>query len=59
MHISRQAYCLALLFHAFTIGMLAAQSPSGSAGDGPATQGIGLIRNDPGVYGGYTLISPL
>jgi hypothetical protein len=26
---------------------------------GPATQGIGLIRNDPGAYQGYTLISPM
>jgi hypothetical protein len=27
--------------------------------DGPATQGIGLIRNDPGAFAGYTLVSPL
>jgi hypothetical protein len=35
-----------------------AQTPPGS-GDGPATQGTGLIRNDPGAYQGYTLLSPL
>jgi hypothetical protein len=34
-----------------------AQTPA--AGTGPATQGIGLIRNDPGAYQGYTLLSPL
>ena len=35
-----------------------AQTPPAS-GDGPATQGTGLIRNDPGAYQGYTLLSPL
>ena len=35
-----------------------AQTPP-VAGDGPATQGTGLIRNDPGAYQGYTLLSPL
>jgi hypothetical protein len=29
------------------------------AQDGPATQGVGLIRNDPGAFQGYTLLSPL
>jgi hypothetical protein len=30
-----------------------------AANDGPATQGIGLIRNEPGAFQGYTLLSPL
>jgi hypothetical protein len=38
-------------FAAFT----AAQVPA----TGPATQGTGLIRNDPGAFQGYTLLSPL
>jgi hypothetical protein len=39
------------------IGFTLAQNPP--AGAGPATQGIGLIRNDPGAFVGYTLVSPL
>lgn len=27
--------------------------------DGPATQGVGLIRNETGAFAGYTLLSPL
>ena len=43
-----------------TIGVLLAQAPPPSiGGSGPATQGVGLIRNDPGAYQGYTLLSPL
>jgi hypothetical protein len=34
-----------------TVGIAVAQ--------GPAPQGVGLIRNDPGAFTGYTLISPL
>ena len=53
--------------HSFSIGILlllvtiatAGQNSPASTGDGPATQGIGLIRNDPGAYVGYTLLSPL
>jgi hypothetical protein len=41
------------------IGAAVAQNRSGSTVDGPATQGVGLIRNDPGAYAGYTLLSPL
>ena len=59
MKMRRQTLCVALLVPAFVIGILAAQTPSEAGGDGPATQGIGLIRNDPGAYAGYTLISPL
>jgi hypothetical protein len=41
-----------------TLAVGRAQTPP-VAGDGPATQGTGLIRNDPGAYQGYTLLSPL
>ena len=37
--------------------LLLAQAPP--AVQGPATEGVGLIRNDPGAYRGYTLLSPL
>jgi len=49
----------AAIFLLCSIGMTLAQTRSGSPGDGPATQGIGLIRNEPGAYTGYTLLSPL
>jgi len=39
------------------IGVVWAQNSPGAAG--PATQGVGLIRNDPGAFVGYTLLSPL
>ena len=38
-------------------GVFLAQGPPTASG--PATQGVGLIRNDPGAYQGYTLLSPL
>src|SRR6185295_12157659 len=50
---------LATLFLLGAIGATVAQTRSDSASDGPATQGIGLIRNEPGAYTGYTLLSPL
>jgi hypothetical protein len=34
------------------------QQPAAPTG-GPATTGVGLIRNDPGAFQGYTLLSPL
>jgi hypothetical protein len=34
-------------------------TPNPASGTGPATQGTGLIRNDPGAFQGYTLISPM
>lgn len=40
-------------------GSMLAQNRSTSSNDGPATQGVGLIRNESGAYAGYTLISPL
>src|SRR5262245_43203533 len=46
---------LALLL--FVIGA-AAQSPP-AVGGGPVPTGVGLIRNDPGAFQGYTLLSPL
>jgi hypothetical protein len=39
--------------------LLTALSVTLAQSDGPATQGVGLIRNDPGAYPGYTLLSPL
>ena len=38
-----------------TIGQ---ERPAPNSG-GPATTGVGLIRNDPGAFAGYTLLSPL
>jgi hypothetical protein len=35
------------------------QQPVSPAPSGPATTGFGLIRNDPGAFQGYTLVSPL
>jgi len=40
------------------MGIALAQNPPVS-NDGPATQGVGLIRNEPGALAGYTLVSPL
>src|SRR6185295_8609021 len=48
---SRRTVWLALTFVLGAIGIALAQ--------GPATQGVGLIRNDPGAFAGYTLVSPL
>ena len=45
------------VFSAFCITL--AQNRPINNGDGPATEGVGLIRNDPGTFAGYTLISPL
>ena len=36
-----------------------AQTPPAADRPGPAPEGVGLIRNDPGAYQGYTLLSPL
>lgn len=41
---------------ATTPAVVEAQTPPAT---GPATQGVGLIRNEPGAYQGYTLLSPL
>ena len=36
-----------------------AQNPAPATEDGPSVAGVGLIRNDPGAFQGYTLVSPL
>src|SRR6188768_2499255 len=41
-------------------GSRPAQAPvNNQSAGGPATQGLGLIRNAPGAFKGYTLVSPL
>jgi len=41
------------------VGAMSAQNPSANQpAAGPATDGLGLIRNAPGSYVGYTLVSP-
>jgi len=50
---------IAFMFVLWSIGVTIAQNPTVAPVTGPATQGVGLIRNDPGTYEGYTLISPL
>jgi len=41
-----------------SVAVLGQEKPAESGG-GPATTGVGLIRNDPGAFQGYTLLSPL
>ena len=41
------------------VAALAALTTAQAPATGPATQGTGLIRNDPGAFQGYTLLSPL
>jgi len=55
----RHSSTFAALLLLSAMGAVLAQSRSESTTEGPATQGIGLIRNDPGAYAGYTLLSPL
>src|SRR5215471_19574281 len=41
------------------LGAISAQNPAATQpAAGPATDGLGLIRNAPGAYTGYTLVSP-
>jgi hypothetical protein len=41
------------------VGAMSAQNPAANQpAAGPATDGLGLIRNAPGAYQGYTLVSP-
>jgi hypothetical protein len=56
---SRQRIFLATVLLLAGIGFSLAQNPPATANDGPATQGVGLIRNDSGAFQGYTLLSPL
>src|SRR5437773_5959491 len=51
--------CLAILIILGALGVTEAQNPPSTSSAGPATTGVGLIRNDPGAFQGYTLISPL
>ena len=55
----RQVVLLVSMFLLVAIGITLGQNRPAATGDGPATQGVGLIRNDPGTYAGYTLVSPL
>jgi hypothetical protein len=55
----RHFFMIILLIALWAIGVTIAQNPPAASTPGPATQGVGLIRNDPGAYVGYTLISPL
>jgi hypothetical protein len=60
MRATRRQVCLAALsFLLAAIGATFAQNQPATGNAGPATQGVGLIRNDPGAFAGYTLISPL
>jgi hypothetical protein len=54
----REIFGIATLLVLATYVATPAQNPV-ATNDGPATQGVGLIRNDPGAYAGYTLLSPL
>ena len=57
---SRTGLCLSLSFGALAFAgvVVVGQQPPASNG-GPATTGVGLIRNDPEAFQGYTLLSPL
>ena len=50
---------VAALAVAGALGAVVAQTPPPADRPGPATEGVGLVRNDPGAYSGYTLLSPL
>src|SRR5262245_14624469 len=52
--------CLAaVLVPALSAGAWQNAPASNQPAAGPATEGSGLIRNAPGAYQGYTLISPM
>ena len=59
MKVRRQISWIVILLLLTLGGITLAQNRSDSTNGGPATQGVGLIRNDPGAYAGYTLLSPL
>ena len=59
MKVRRQTSWIVILLLLTVVGITLAQNRSDSTNGGPATQGVGLIRNDPGAYAGYTLLSPL
>ena len=51
-------YLLSSLLFCIVVA-LAGQTPPVGNNDGPVPQGTGLIRNDPGAFQGYTILSPL
>jgi hypothetical protein len=62
MRVALTTAAIAFLSIVFSSPQAAAQTESTApalATAGPATTGIGLLRNDPGAFGGYTLLSPL
>src|SRR5215471_15599578 len=56
---TRQIFWIALSVLLAAISVAFAQTRSAPNNVGPATQGVGLIRNDAGAFAGYTLVSPL
>lgn len=51
--------CIGWILLLTSINAAFPQNRSAADNPGPATQGVGLIRNDPGAFVGYTLVSPL
>jgi Arylsulfotransferase (ASST) len=56
---NRQLFLTAVIFLLVTLDVFVAQNQQTAPNGSPATQGVGLIRNEPGAFKGYTLISPL
>jgi hypothetical protein len=57
--VRRRAGAAVAVAMAGVLGAVEAQRPAPTDRQGPATEGVGLVRNDPGAYEGYTLLSPL
>jgi hypothetical protein len=55
----RRLFPIAWILLLIATSVAFSQNRSAINNTGPATQGIGLIRNDPGAFAGYTLVSPL
>src|SRR5262245_510893 len=56
---NRQLFLAIVIFLLVTLDVFVAQNQPAASSAGPSTQGVGLIRNEPGAFRGYTLISPL
>ena len=56
---NRLVFLTSVILLLISIEVFVAQNQPASPNAGPATQGVGLIRNDPGAFKGYTLISPM
>src|SRR6478736_5238677 len=56
---NRQLFLTAVIFLLVTLDVFVAQNQPTASNGSPATEGVGLIRNEPGAFKGYTLISPL